>query len=413
MFEFSVEARDGAARVGSLVTPHGNVTTPCFMPVGTHGAVKGVSAPELLALGSQIVLGNTYHLYLKPGDAVIRDLGGLHKFTTYSGPMLTDSGGFQAFSLGERGIDGHEKQTMRSVTEDGVTFKSHHDGSKHLFTPEKSITIQHNLGADIIMAFDQPVYGMSNPVEAKEAMQRSMRWLDRSVQTWKELGMRTAQGTDQALFGIVQGGVHKDLHTESAQAVVAHDLPGNAIGGLAVGETKPDMWKATESIVGLLPDSKPRYFMGLGEPTDLVQATLRGIDIYDCVAPTRLGRHGVIWQLTDREGEIDSDLVAAFWSGDTDTLLKAEPKSLCSVRWNLTNAKFREDPALLLPSNQYGEGSPFLPLSRALLYHYVKFDEMLGYRVLSMHNIALLHRITEHMRNAIRLGSLDRFANLW
>jgi len=383
------------------------------MPVGTHGAVKGVSPDELKAVGSQVVLDNTYHLYLKPGDEIIRDLGGLHAFTTYDGPMLTDSGGFQAFSLGERGIDGHVKQTMRSVTEDGVTFKSHHDGSKHLFTPEKSITIQHNLGADIIMAFDQPVYGMSDPAMAKEAMQRSMRWLGRSVTTWEELGKKTAQGTDQALFGIVQGGVHTELHTESAHAVVAQDLPGNAIGGLAIGETKPDMWKATESIISLLPPEKPRYFMGLGEPMDLLDATQRGVDMYDCVAPTRLGRHGVIWQMLDEAGETESEIVAAFWRGDTEALLRAKPKSIKYVRWNMTNAKFREDPGLLLPSALYGEGSPYLPLSRALLYHYVKFDEMLGYRVLSIHNIAVLHKITEHMRNAIALQSLDRLRNLW
>ena len=212
-FEFSVLATDGAARVAEFSTPHGTVTTPMFMPVGTHGAVKGVSPSELAEIGSQTVLANTYHMYLRPGEKTVAAAGGLHAFTGWQGPMLTDSGGFQVFSLGERGMDGRTKAAMRSVTEDGITFSSHIDGSNHLFTPERSIAIQQDLGADVIMAFDQPVYGLSEAGDAREAMGRTHRWLDRSVAQWR------SGREDQALFGIVQGGIHAELHRESAAFV--------------------------------------------------------------------------------------------------------------------------------------------------------------------------------------------------
>jgi queuine tRNA-ribosyltransferase len=414
MFEFSISATDGKARVGTLQTPHGPVQTPVFMPVGTHGAVKGISPNELRGVGSEIILGNTYHLFLRPGHEIISNLGGLAQYTGWRGPMLTDSGGFQVFSLGERGMDGRVKQTMRRITEDGARFTSHHDGTKHLIRPEDSITIQHHLGADIMMAFDQPVYGMSSVLDAAEAMRRSMRWLERSVRQWESHGKLTAQGLDQALFGIVQGGVHTALHTESAQAVVALDLPGNAIGGLSVGESKTAMWEATNSITDRLPESKPRYFMGLGDPMDVIDAVIRGVDMYDCVSPTRLARHGVIWQIIDTEvGDIDSPMVEAFWRGDTEYLLQANAGGLSAARWNLMNARFKTDGRLLVPTKITDQNGPYFPLSRAILSHYARFDEMLGYRVLSIHNVAVLQVMVQHVRNAIRLSRIDNFRELW
>jgi len=399
MFDFKITATDGKARVGEFSTPHGTVTTPMFMPVGTHGAVKGVSPAELKAIGSQTVLANTYHMYLRPGEHIVQKAGGLHNFTGWQGPMLTDSGGFQVFSLGERAISGKEKQALRKVSEEGITFKSHLDGSSHLFTPEKSIAIQQALGADIIMAFDQPVYGLSEVQDAKEAMERTHRWLVRSKEQWK-------QGSNlQALFGIVQGGTHTELHKESAAFITSQDLPGNAIGGLAIGEAKPEMWAATDSIAALLPPEKPRYFMGLGDPTDIIDATLRGVDMYDCVAPSRLARHGVAWQL---EGEL-SDL-EAFWQGNTEVLLSG--RGFKVGRLNLNNLQFKEAFQSLnavvttLPTD-------LQPFTLASLHHFLRENEMLGYRILTLHNIALLHQITLHMRNAIGHKRLQEFRALF
>lgn len=402
MFDYKITAQNKGLRTGELKTSHGVIKTPVFMPVGTHGAVKGVSPDELKQIGTQIILGNTYHLYLRPGDELINEAGDLHNFMRWDGPILTDSGGFQVFSLGERGMAGNTKKALRTVSENGIEFKSHLDGSNHLFTPEKSMQIQHNLGADIIMAFDQPVYGMSGEDDSREAMERSMRWLNRSLDEHKKSGS-TAK---QALFGIVQGGIYEKLHRESAEHVASLDLPGNAIGGLSVGEGKVEMWQAVESINSILPDNKPRYFMGLGDPIDVIEASIRGVDMYDCVAPSRLARHGVIWQVVGEE-----DDVKAFWEGNTDVLAKRASKLKKSVfgpsnsgksweqligdnsllrfeRLNLHNAKFKK------MFNVEVGGFPISTLS-----HYVTEGEMLGYRILTMWNIQVLHQITEHLRN--------------
>lgn len=382
MFEFTITVEDGGARTGEFSTPHGVLQTPMFMPVGTHGAVKGLLPAELKSIGTQIILGNTYHLYLRPGDQLIKKLGGLHQFMQWKGPILTDSGGFQVFSLGERGMAGNAKTALRSVAEEGITFRSHLDGSKHLFTPEISIGVQQNLGSDIMMAFDQPVYGMSDEASAAQAMQRSMRWLVRSKSAWQAGDTQT-----QALFGIVQGGIHTALHRKSAELVSAEDLPGNAIGGLSVGEGKDAMWEAVESINEILPVSKPRYFMGLGEPRDLVDAVLRGVDMFDCVSPTRLARHGAVWMPTG-----DERAVQAFWEGDTETWLRVG-LPLSFERWNMHNARFRDDPAELTPGTGF---------SRATLRHYIVENEMLGFRRLSEHNITILHLVVAHLKKAIK-----------
>jgi queuine tRNA-ribosyltransferase len=398
MFEYVVDAKDNQARVGTLATPHGVVRTPMFMPVGTHGAVKGVSGTELASVGTQITLANTYHLYLRPGDDVVKNVGGLHEFTRFPGPILTDSGGYQVFSLGGRSGSGASKRALCSVAEEGITFRSHLDGSSHLFSPECSIEIQQNLGSDIMMAFDQPVYGMAGADEAGDAMSRSMRWLKRSHEQW-----RRGDYGRQALFGIVQGGIHTALHRESAEIVAAMDLPGNAIGGLSVGEGKEAMWAAVSSIVSILPHDKPRYFMGLGEPLDLIEATLRGVDMYDCVSPSRLARHGVGWQ-----AEGSDEAVEAFYGGNTDVLLA---KQLRFVRINLHNAKYQNDVKPLRTSTDRVGETASLPL--ATVRHYIKEGEMLGFRLLTLHNICLLNTITEHMRNAITLGRLEELALQW
>ena len=272
MFEFDLLARQGRARAGVFHTPHGDLETPVFAPVGTQATVKTLTPAQLEELGASLVLSNTYHLYLRPGDELVARLGGLHEFMQWPHPMLTDSGGYQVFSLAD----------TRKVDDDGVTFKSHIDGSTHRFTPEKSIQIQENLGADIIMAFDE----CSDPTDKAYtplAMQRTHRWAERC------LDARTR--SDQALFGIIQGGVDPDLRVESTRFMSARPFPGIAIGGLSVGETKAEMHAMLAAIHPCLPENKPRYLMGVGTPEDLINGISWGVDIFDCVLPTRLARH--------------------------------------------------------------------------------------------------------------------------
>jgi queuine tRNA-ribosyltransferase len=272
MFDFQIASKNNRARTGIFTTPHGDLLTPVFAPVGTQATVKTLTPEHLKDINATLVLSNTYHLYLRPGDELVRDMGGLHKFMGWHRPMLTDSGGFQVFSLAQ----------TRMIDDDGVTFKSHIDGSTHRFAPEKAIGIQENLGADIIMAFDE----CSDPNDhaySKLAMERTHRWAERSL--------KAQTRRDQALFAIVQGGVQADLRAESARFIASLDTPGIAIGGLSVGETKQEMHHTLDVVVPLLPENKPRYLMGVGTPEDLIDGVMRGIDIFDCVLPTRLARH--------------------------------------------------------------------------------------------------------------------------
>jgi queuine tRNA-ribosyltransferase len=281
MFAFDLIAQDSAARAGIFHTPHGDLLTPVFAPVGTAATVKALTPAQLKDLGATLVLSNTYHLYLRPGDDLVRELGGLHQFMQWPGPMLTDSGGFQVFSL----------SGTRKVDDEGVTFKSHIDGSPHRFTPEKSIAIQENLGADIIMAFDEcppPLDRDYNGV----ALKRTHAWAARCQAAKKR--------ADQALFGIVQGGIFPDLREASARYLTSLDLPGYAIGGLAVGERKEEMHATLETVNACLPVHKPRYLMGVGSPEDLVNGVKRGVDIFDCVLPTRVARNGAALTRTGR-----------------------------------------------------------------------------------------------------------------
>ena len=357
-FEFELHATDpeSGARVGRLHTPHGVIETPVFAPVGTQGTVKALQPRDLRDLGASLVLSNTYHLYLRPGDERVRDLGGLHRFMAWDGPMLTDSGGFQLFSLSE----------SREIDDDGVTFQSHLDGSYHRFTPEKSIAIQENLGADIIMVFDE-----CPPPTDYQYVQRSLERTHR----WAVRCLEAKQRRDQALFGIVQGGVFRDLREQSARLLVELDFPGYAIGGLAVGETKEQMHAVLEWMHPALPAHKPRYLMGVGTPEDLVNGVMRGVDIFDCVLPTRLARHGSAW-------------------------IKGE-------RLNLRNARFKDDPGPLDPACDCYTCAHF---SRAYLNHLVRANEILGHVLLSLHNVRFLIALMDDMRAAILGGSFTAFA---
>jgi queuine tRNA-ribosyltransferase len=357
VFEFAISAQSGRARTGLFVTPHGVVQTPLFMPVGTQGSVKGISPLELGEIGSQIILGNTYHLLLRPGPARVQSQGGLHTFAAYSGPWLTDSGGFQVMSLGD----------LRKISEQGVTFRSHLNGDLIELTPESSVQIQEALGADIIMAFDECPPYPTTPDYLRESIGRTLRWLERCL--------IAKTRPDQALFAIAQGGVDLGLRRFSAEATVAFDTPGFAIGGLAVGEPKEKMYPAIELSTRVLLKAKPRYLMGVGHPEDLVAAVALGIDMFDCVYPTRTGRFG--YALTP-EG-----------------------------RLNLKLTRYLDDPRPIDPEcNCYACTN----YSRAYLSHLVRAEELLAPRMISLHNLRYLHRLTEIARTAIQTHDYGEFA---
>jgi queuine tRNA-ribosyltransferase len=355
-FSFELHARDGRARAGVFHTPHGALHTPVFAPVGTQATVKSVTPVQLAELGASLVLSNTYHLYLRPGDDLVAEMGGLHRFMNWPNPILTDSGGFQVFSLAN----------ARKIDEDGVTFKSHIDGSTHRLTPEKSIAIQQNLGADIIMAFDECATPYDRPV-IEHAMSRTHRWAERCL--------HAKTRPDQALFGIVQGGVFPDLRAESAGFIASLGFPGHAIGGLSVGETKSEMYETLDQVVPLLPEDKPRYLMGVGTPEDLIHGILRGIDLFDCVLPTRLARHNAAMTRTGR--------------------------------LNLVNAAFARDP---LPIDPQCGCYTCRSYTRAYLRHLILAKEMLSATLLSIHNLYTLVHLAGEIRQAILEQRFSRFA---
>jgi queuine tRNA-ribosyltransferase len=356
-FSFELQAQEGRARAGIFHTPHGDLLTPVFAPVGTQATVKAVTPAQLEELGASLVLANTYHLYLRPGDELVAEMGGLHRFMNWPHPILTDSGGFQVFSLAD----------SRKVDADGVTFKSHIDGSLHRFTPEKAIAIQENLGADIIMAFDEcaPPYERAYN---ERAVARTHAWAERCLQAKTR--------PDQALFGIVQGGVFPDLREESARFIASLGFPGHAIGGLSVGETKEEMHAMLDVVNNILPPEKPRYLMGVGSPEDLVNGVLHGIDIFDCVLPTRLARHNAAMT---RNG-----------------------------RLNLMNAAFARDDQPIDPDCNCYTCRHF---TRAYLRHLIVAREMLAATLLSVHNLHTLLQLTRDMRQAILEGRFERFAS--
>jgi len=357
VFGFRVLATDGKARSGILATPHGPVATPVFMPVGTQGTVKGLDVRELAEVGSQLLLANTYHLLLRPGPERVARLGGLHGFAAWKRPWLTDSGGYQVMSLGHR----------REITEEGVRFRNHLNGDPLLLTPERSIRVQEQLGADIVMAFDECPPYPSSRAYLETSLERTLRWLERSV--------RAQTRPDQALFGIAQGGTEPDLRRRSTLETIRFDLPGYAIGGLAVGEPKERTIPTVDLSTDLLPEGRPRYLMGVGHPEDLVAAVALGVDMFDCVYPTRTGRFG--YALVP-EG-----------------------------RLNLGSARYRDDPR---PVDETCDCLACRTHSRAYLSHLVRSGEMLGPILLSLHNLRYLHRLTEAMRAAIEAGRFAAFA---
>lgn len=362
-FEFAIEhtAPSSHARVGVLHTPHGDIHTPTFMPVGTQAAVKTLTPDELKAANSQIILSNTYHLYLRPGSELIRDFGGLHSFMKWDRPILTDSGGYQVFSLG----------SLRKVKEEGVTFHSHLDGSVHLFTPESVMKIENDLGADIIMAFDECIPHTADRDYAKNSLERTTRWLGRCVAAHK-------RPEEQALFGIVQGGMYEDLRLESIRQIIEYDLPGYGIGGLSVGESNEVMYSLLEATVPALPCHKPHYLMGVGNPDNLVVAAGLGIDMFDCVQASRIARHGAFWT---REG-----------------------------RKNIKNAQFaRQD----VPLESECGCLSCAGFSRAYIHHLFKAKEMLAYRLLTIHNIHFLNQLMADLRQAIRDGRYESFKKMF
>jgi queuine tRNA-ribosyltransferase len=366
-FSFTVERSHGAARAGLFRTPHGPVETPAFMAVGTLATVKSLDPDDLVAAGARMILANAYHLHLRPGDELVRELGGLHRFMRWDGPILTDSGGFQVFSLA----------TLRTVDEEGVEFRSHLDGSARRFTPELVMHIERNLGADVIMQFDHVIPGQSDTAVARDASERSIRWLARCLSTFEATATR--HPAEQALFPILQGGIHDDLRREAAAAIRdMHDWPGYAVGGLSVGEAKPDMYHILEVAHDAVPSNRPRYLMGVGFPEDLVEGVRRGMDLFDCVAPTRMGRNGAVF------------------TGDG--------------RLNIKRAEFRNDPR---PLDQGCECSACRRFSRAYIRHLFVSDEMLGLRLLSLHNVHFLVALMRAARAAIVEGDFDGWSRRW
>jgi len=355
---FELLGEDGNARRGRLDTAHGTVETPAFMPVGTAATVKATAPEDVAATGAEIILGNTYHLMLRPGAERIAALGGLHTFMNWPGPILTDSGGFQVMSLAD----------LRKITEDGVTFQSHVDGSAHMLTPERSIEIQHLLDADITMAFDECTPFPAEKDAIAESMRLSMRWAARSKAAFKD---RQGYG----LFGINQGGVYDDLRAESAGALTAIGFDGYAIGGLAVGEGQETTFRVLDGVAPLLPADRPRYLMGVGKPADLVGAVMRGVDMFDCVLPTRSGRTN---QAFTRRGQV-----------------------------NLKNARHQDDP------RQLDEACPCPACqnySRAYLNHLVRMGEILGLMLLTRHNLTYYQQLMAGIRGAIEAGEMADFA---
>jgi queuine tRNA-ribosyltransferase len=358
-FSFTLKTTDGRARRGEIVTPHGRVQTPAFMPVGTQGTVKGLTPEEVRATGAEIVLGNTYHLMLRPGAEQVARLGGLHKFMNWPGPILTDSGGFQVMSL----------SPLRKVTENAIAFRSHIDGAMVELTPERAVDIQGLLGADIVMQLDECLKLPAPREEMVRAMELSLRWAERSKAAFEREARAGA-----ALFGIVQGGDDLELRLRSARALVDIGFHGYAIGGLAVGEPQDVMLRTVEETTPALPTDRPRYLMGVGTPEDMLEAVARGIDMFDCVMPTRNGRHGMAFT---RFGPL-----------------------------NLANARHALDGAPLDPQSPY---PPARTYSRAYLHHLVKANEMLGKILLSGINLAYYQELMRGIRDAIEAGRFEAF----
>jgi queuine tRNA-ribosyltransferase len=358
MKAIEIITNDGAARLGTLLTEHGNIDTPVFMPVGTQGVVKAMTHKELRETGATMILANAYHLYLRPGDEMIRRLGGIHAFSGWDGALLTDSGGYQIFSLG----------VLREIKEDGVLFQSHIDGSRHFLTPEKMITVQENIGADIAMCLDECVSYPSSREYTDESVELTSRWARRC---------KEAKSDDrQKLFGIIQGGFYRDLRLKSAHELLEMDFDGYAIGGLSVGEPKGLMWDMVDTVIDLLPQEKPRYMMGVGMPEDLLEGIKRGIDMFDCILPTRLARNGTLFT----------------WDG----------------KMNLKNARYTEDARPIVETCSCYTCRTF---SRAYLRHLLVSHELTSFYLNTVHNVFFYMEFMKKIRDAVRTRSFEGFYN--
>jgi queuine tRNA-ribosyltransferase len=370
LFKFEVVSRDAGtrARAGSLHTAHGTIETPCFMPVGTAGSVKGITQAQLEQLGAQIILGNTYHLYLRPGHEVVREMGGLHKFISWSHPILTDSGGYQVMSLKKLG----------RVTEDGVHFRSHLDGSPHFLSPERAMEIQMALGPDIMMTLDECVEYPASTETLHRAMKLTGRWARRSKDTWiriRDSEVRSPEsGIGPTLFGIVQGGMDNNLRRESAEEIMEIGFEGYALGGLSVGESKSETYDVTEHTAALLPEDRPRYLMGVGTPEDLLEGVARGIDMFDCVMPTRNARNGSVFTSQGKIG--------------------------------IKNARFARDPQPLDPACGCEVCRRY---SRAYVRHLFLAREMLGATLATLHNLYFYLDSMRKIRQAILSGGFEKY----
>jgi queuine tRNA-ribosyltransferase len=363
-FKIKYYDKDSNARNGVINTEHGDIETPIFMPVGTAGTVKGVHFSELEEIEAEIILGNTYHLYLRPGIDVIEKAGGLHKFNSWNRPILTDSGGYQVFSLADN----------RKLTEKGAEFKSHIDGSKHLFTPENIVDIQRVIGADIIMAFDECTPYPCDYNYAQNSMKLTHKWLERGFNYFKTT--KPLYGYEQTFFPIVQGSVYNDLRKQSAEFISSLEADGNAIGGLSVGEPANDMYKMIEVVNSVLPKDKPRYLMGVGTPENIVEAVSRGVDMFDCVMPTRNGRNGMLFT----------------WEGTI----------------NIKNKKWQYD---FSPIDENGIASVDLRYSKAYLRHLIISGELLGAQIASIHNLGFYIHLIKTIREKIKEGSFTSWKN--
>ena len=367
-FKILKQSKKSLARRGEIQINKIKIATPVFMPCATSGAVKGISFEELKAIGYNLILSNTYHLYLRPGEAQIKKLGGIQKFMNWDGGVLTDSGGYQVFSLGEyRNYKTKKKEPLSTITKRGVWFRSHLDGSKHLFTPEKVIDIQKDLGSDIIMVLDECTEYPASKKIAEVSMQRTHEWAKKAIDYWKKVG-----DSSQAIFGIVQGSTFKDLREKSAKFISSLDFDGIAVGGVSVGEGKEHMYEVMKWVGPLLPKNKPHYLMGIGEPEDIIEAVKWGFDMFDCVLPTRLGRHGTVWATKNWQKFSKIDLRKSRYQTDKNPIMKDCQCPACSQGY-----------------------------SRAYISHLIKSNEMLGLRLASLHNLWVLNELMRRSREKI------------
>ena len=354
---FTIQSKDGLARTGIVHTKHGDFETPAFMPVGPHASGKSLTPDDVLLIGAEIILSNTYHLYLRPGVDLIREFGGLHSFMSWDRPILTDSGGFQGYSL----------SSLRKITPDGILFKSHLDGSLHNFTPENVVSYQESLGSDIIMPIDVCEFPAAGKLAVEESLELTNSWALRSINA-------QTKNSEQLLFGIVQGGMFKDLRSKSVEFLTSLDFPGYAIGGLSVGESKEQLYSLTQDTVSMLPLNSPRYLMGVGSPEDLVESVASGVDMFDCVLPTRIARNGAFFSLDGRK--------------------------------NIFNSKFK---SLDSPIEEKCDCYTCQTFSASYIHHLFKAKELLAYRLGSIHNLRFLVRLMEKIRNSIEIGKFQTF----